>query len=41
MSHDNGSAAQLDRVAKESYAQKVYEEFVSRPMFNGFSIRTH
>jgi len=24
--------AQLDRVAKESYAQKVYEEFVSHPM---------
>ena len=24
--------AQSDRVAKESYAQKVYEEFVSRPM---------
>jgi len=32
MSHDNGSAAQPDRIAKESYAQKVYEEFVSRPM---------
>jgi len=25
--------AQLDRVAKESYAQKVYEEFVSRPKY--------
>ncbi len=41
MSHDSGSAAQPDRVAKESYAQKVYEEFVSHPMLNGFGIRTH
>ena len=41
MSHDNGSAAQLDRDAKESYAQKVYEEFVNRPKLNGFGIRTH
>jgi len=33
--------AQLDRVAKESYAQKVYEEFVSHPMSNDFRVRTH
>jgi len=41
MSQDNGLTAQSDRVAKESYAQKVYEEFVSHPMSNGFGIRTH
>ena len=41
MSQDNGLAAQPDRVAKESYAQKVYEEFVSRPMSNDFRVRTH
>jgi hypothetical protein len=41
MSHDNGSAAQPNRFAKESYAQKVYVEFVSRLMLNSFGIRTH
>jgi hypothetical protein len=29
MSSDNGSTAQSNRIAKESYAQKVYEEFVN------------
>ena len=33
--------AQPDRVAKDSYAQKVYEEFVSRPISNDFRVRTH
>ncbi len=34
MSHDSGSAAQPDRVAKDLYAQKVYGEFVTRPISN-------
>ncbi len=34
MSHDNGSAAQPDRVVKDPYAQKVYGKFAARPIFS-------